>query len=152
VTYTTADARQHLLDTLAGAVGELAVALSALGEAYEALDEHKADELEERLFRPLQSAYGRARRTHSEFAQRHALPTRTFDAAPAGAPSHGAKGFVTEAGEAVARAEQQLSSLQDSMLPVEVGDPELRAGLREVRQQLAPLPAGARDFLRTFGR
>ena len=38
------------------------------------------------------------------------------------------------------------------MLPIEVGDPELRAGLQEVRQQLAALPVGARQLLRTFGR
>jgi hypothetical protein len=152
VTYTTADARQQLLDTLAQVVGEIGVALTAIGEAYEALDEHKGDELEERLFRPVQSAYGRAKRTHTEFAERHGLPTRTFDSAPAGAPSHGAKGFLGDAVEAVARADQELSALQDSMLPVEVGDAELRAGLQEVRQQLAPLPSGVRDFLRTFGR
>ncbi len=152
MTYTADDARQQLLDTLAEVIGDIGAALTALGEAYEALDDHKADELEERLFRPVQSAYGRAQRTHREFAQRHDLPGRTFDQSPAGAPSHGPKGFVTEAADAIHRADEKLSSLQDSMLPVEVGDPPLRDGLRETRQELASLPAGARDFLRTFGR
>ncbi len=51
-----------------------------------------------------------------------------------------------------ARADETLSTLQDSMLPVEVGDPELRAGLAEVRVGLAEVEGHARDFLRTFGR
>ena len=52
----------------ADAIDDLARALAALGVAYEQLDEHHADELEEMLFGPVQSAYGRARRTHTEFA------------------------------------------------------------------------------------
>ena len=38
------------------------------------------------------------------------------------------------------------------MRPVEVGDAELRAGLAEVRELLAPLPERAREFLRRWGR
>jgi hypothetical protein len=45
-----------------------------------------------------------------------------------------------------------IAELQDSMLPIESGDPELRQGLAEVRELLAELPLGARDFLRTLGR
>jgi hypothetical protein len=37
--YTTADARQPLLDGLAEAIHELASALASLGEAYDQLDE-----------------------------------------------------------------------------------------------------------------
>ena len=43
--YTTAEARQQLLDDLAHAVDEIGVALAALGGAYELLDEHTADRL-----------------------------------------------------------------------------------------------------------
>ena len=68
--YTNAEARQDLLDIVAEAIDELAVALAALGEAYEQLDEQHADELEEQLFRPVQVAYGRAKRTHAAFAER----------------------------------------------------------------------------------
>jgi len=50
------------------------------GEAYEQLDDQHADELEEQLFRPVQGAYGRAKRTYSEFASRSQLRARTFDA------------------------------------------------------------------------
>ena len=68
--YTTADARQQLLDTLAEATEALGSALAALGEAYEQLDERSGDVLEQELFRPVQLAYGRARRTHTAFAER----------------------------------------------------------------------------------
>ena len=92
--YTNAEAQQDLLDIVAEAIDELAVALAALGEAYEQLDDQHADELEEQLFRPVQVAYGRAKRTYAAFAERTRLPARGFDAATPGAPSNGAKGFV----------------------------------------------------------
>ena len=38
--YTTADARQQLLDTIAEAADRLGAAVSSLSEAYERLDEH----------------------------------------------------------------------------------------------------------------
>ena len=50
------------------------------------------------------------------------------------------------------RAEDVLVTLQDSMKPVEVGDPELRVGLADVRERLSAVRPGARDLLRTFGR
>jgi hypothetical protein len=62
--YTNAEARQQLLDDLAEATDEIALALASLGAAYEELDEHTADGLERTLFVPVQSAYGRAQRTH----------------------------------------------------------------------------------------
>ena len=76
MSYTNAEARQDLLDAVAEAIDELAVALAALGAAYEQLDEHHADELEAQLFRPVQVAYGRAKRTHTGFAERSGLPVR----------------------------------------------------------------------------
>ncbi len=150
--YTTADARQGLLDTVATAIEQLGVALAALGEAYEQLDEQSAERLEQQLFRPVQIAYGRAQRTHAAFAARHQLPPRRFEPAPAGAPSAGVRGFLDSALQAVASADATLSELQDSMLPVEVGDADLRAGLREVRELLGKLSGRAREFVRTLGR
>jgi hypothetical protein len=38
------------------------------------------------------------------------------------------------------------------MLPIEFGDPDLRAGLAEVRELLGELPVASREFLRTLGR
>jgi hypothetical protein len=150
--YSTADARQQLLDTVAEAADELGFALASLGEAYERLDERTADDLERELFRPLQMAYGRAQRTHTEFANRHDLPSRTFEARSAGAPSLSVKDLLENATAAIGRADTALSILQDSMLPVEVGDPNLRAGLEEVRTLIGDLPGRARQVLRTVGR
>ncbi len=150
--YTTADARQQLLDSLGTAAEELGSALSALGEGYEQLDEQSAERLESELFRPVQTAYGRAQRTYLQFAGHHDLPSRTFSPAPRGAPSIGAKGFIDSAVESIGAADDALATLQDSMLPVEVGDAELRSGLREIRELLGGLSARARELVRTLGR
>ena len=152
MTYVSAEARQELLDYLADAVDEIAVGLAAVGGAYELLDERSGEALEERLFGPLQKAYSRARRAHSGFAERHNLPTREFEQAHDGLPSTGVAGFVEMAADAVRDAEAVLVELQDSMLPVEVGDAEVRAGIGEVRELIAPLPNAAREFMRTRGR
>ena len=152
MTYIASQARQDLLDTLGDAIEEIAAALADLGEAYEQLGTVPADRLEEELFRPVQAAYGRAKATHSGFAQRHGLPTRAFSPAAGGPPSRGVRGFVDDAVESVAGADIVLSELQDSMLPVEVGDPELRAGLAEVRELLDDVSSNAREFVRTLGR
>jgi hypothetical protein len=150
--YVTREAREELLDIIAEATDEIGVALAALGAAYEQLDERTGDRLEQELFRPVQVAYGRAKRTHSGFADRHGLATRTFEAANAGVPSQGVAGFLERAVDAVATADEMLIELQDSMRPVEVGDAELRAGLAEVRALIEQLPDRARLFMRSFGR
>ena len=92
--YTTLEGRRELLDTLAGAIDDIGLALASLGAAYEQLDEPTADRLEEQLFGPVQVAYGRARRTHAEFARRHGLTSRAFETPSPGLPSTGAKGFI----------------------------------------------------------
>lgn len=150
--YTTSEARQELLDTIAEAADELGFASACLAEAYERLDEHNGDRLEAECFRPVQMAYGRAKRTHTEFAVRHGFPAAAFEPQPTGLPSQGAGGFIARAGEAVGVADRTLAGLQDSMLPVEAGDEELRAGLKAVREPLASVPGRARDFLRGLGR
>ncbi len=150
--YTTADGREQLLDTVAEAADALGTALAALSEAYEQLDENSADAVEEQLFRPVQMAYGRAKRAHSAFAERHDLQGRMFEQAGMGAPSHGVKGFLDSAVQAIGEADRLLATLQDSMLPVEVGDPELRGDLEQVRLLLDGLSTRAREIVRTFGR
>lgn len=144
--------RQELLAALAQATDELGRALAALGAAYEQLDDQQADRLEEQLFRPVQRAYGRARRTHDEFASRHGLVSRQFALPAPGLPSSGVKGFVEEAVDAVDRAERELVALQESSIAIEIGDVELRSGLSEVRQSIDGLSEHARAFIRTFGR
>jgi hypothetical protein len=152
VAYDTNQARQDLLDGIADAIEAIGSALAALGGAYEQLDEHTGDRLEEELFRPVQVAYGRARRTHAGFAERYGLPGRDFTQPEPGHPSQGVRGFLETAVEAVADADDTLAELQDSMLPVEVGDPELRAGLADVRELVGDLRVRARELTRTLGR
>jgi hypothetical protein len=150
--YTSTEARQELLDTLAGAIERIGLALADLGAAYEQLDEHNADRLEEELFRPVQVAFGRAKSAHAQFADRHALASRRFEAPPPGIPSTGARGFIDSAVNAVAEADSALSALQDSSLPTEVADTELRAALTDVRELLGGLRQRARELERTLGR
>jgi hypothetical protein len=150
--YETNQARRDLLDGIADAIEAIGTALAALGAAYEQLDEHTADRLEEELFRPVQVAYGRARRAHAGFAERYGLPGRTFTPGEPGHPSQGVRGYLETAVEAVDDADDTLAELQDSMLPVEVGDPELRAGLADVREHVGHLRGRARELVRTLGR
>ena len=150
--YTTVEARQRLLDAVAEATDEIGFALASLGDAYERLDEHTADELEQELFLPVQLAYGRAQRAHAEFADRHGLPRRVFESASGAAPSYGVRDLLDSAIVAVGRADSVLAALQDSMLPVEVGDVDLRAGLQDVRRLLSDLRGRTRELVRTLGR
>jgi hypothetical protein len=150
--YTTAEARADLLDAFAEAIEQIGFALADLGAAYEQLDERNADRLEEQLFGPVQRAYGRAKGAHARFTERHGLPARTFEAPAAGIPSTGARGFIDDAVSAVAEADGVLSTLQDSSLPTEVGDVELRAALTEVRELLGGVRQRARELERTLGR
>ena len=149
---TTVEARQQLLDTLAEATDAIGIAVVALGAAYEQLDDSHADELEEKLFRPAQLAFGRAKRTHTDFAGRHGLASRKFETPSPGLASIGAKGFIDNAVAAIGRADTTLASLQDSLLPVEVGDPELRASLAELRDLVGSFTGRARELVRTIGR
>jgi len=152
MSYIAREARQELLETVAEAAEEIGAALALVEAAYELLDEGSADRLEEQLFRPVQRAYGRARRTHSGFAERHGFEARALSPRQ---PSHAAaqpRELVEDAADAAADADERLSELQDSMRPVEVGDAELRAGLAEVREALAAVQEHADTFLRTLGR
>jgi hypothetical protein len=150
--YVTSEARRELLDAVAEATDRTGAALALLGDAYEQLDDDTADRLEEQLFRPVQAAYARARRTHAGFAERYALPSRTFAPKAPGGPPRGAQAYLDRAVDAIEAADHEIAELQDSLLPVDVGDPELRAGLAEVRTLLDHLPARARELGRTIGR
>jgi hypothetical protein len=152
MSYTTAEGRQQVLDALGAAADEIAVALALLSEAYEHLDEQAAERLEEQLFQPVQAAYGRAKRVFAGFAERHGFAGRTFQTPSPVAPSSGTKGLIDAAVDAAARADSMLAELQDSMLPIEVGDVELRAGLAEVRELVGGLRGRAREVTRTLGR
>jgi hypothetical protein len=151
MSYTSASGRLQILEETGAAVRALDVAIAELGEAYDHLDEHTADVMEAGVFRPLQSAYGLLRRTRSEFAARHGLSAGEVPPAPAPAPQD-PRSALELAADSIETADQALSELQDSLLPVEVGDRELRAGLSETRSTLAPLPAACDALVRRFGR
>jgi hypothetical protein len=149
---TALEDREQILAELAVAIDHIAVATACLSAAYELLDEATGDRLEAELFRPVQKAYGRAKRTHAQFAARFGLTSRPFESPSAGLPSQGVKSFVDRSVAAASEAELAISELQDSMLPIEAGDAELRTGLVEVRDLLDDLHTRARAFLRTLGR
>jgi hypothetical protein len=149
---TTLEARTQILDDLAAALDQLGLAVACLSEAFEQLAVDAADRLEADLYRPVQRAYGRGKRTHAQFAKRFGLPGDTFEPPSPGASSQGVKALVERAATAVEDADRRIAELQDSMLPIESGDAELRRGLSEVRELLEKVPGAARQFLRTLGR
>lgn len=151
MSYTTNSGRLQILDDVAAAGDQLSIALAGLGDAYEQLDEHAADVMEERLFRPLQAALGQLSRTHSEFASRSGVHGRDFAQAQVGLPVS-SRLALERAADCVRVADETLGDLQDSMLPVEVGDRELREGLARARTLLAPLEGAAMDLVRVLGR
>jgi hypothetical protein len=149
---TTLEARRQILDDLAAAIDQLALSLACLGEAHELLDTDSADRLEAELFRPVQKAYGRGKRTYAGFASRVGLEVRDVDSPSGAVSAEGVREFVTRAVGAAGAADRMIAELQDSLLPIESGDAELRAGLSETREFLAGLPAAAVGFLRSLGR
>jgi hypothetical protein len=152
MSFTNEEGRRQLLDDVGGAVDELAVAIACLSEAYEALDEDTADRLEADMFRPVQAAYGRARRARSEFAERYHVADGNSDSAPAAIGVQDPRQYIERAVEAAEAADQRIAELQDSMLPVDVGDSEIRAGLTDTRTLIADVPVRGRRLLRTLGR
>jgi len=150
--FTTAEGRARLLDDTARAIEQLSSAVAELSEAFEQLDDSSAERLEELLFRPIQHAYGRALRGRAQFAARHGLDAAPPAEAPASAPAGGAHLLIERAVGHVQLADSTLGELQDSLLPIEVGDEELRADLTGVRAGIDHVPARARELLRTLGR
>ena len=78
---TTIEAREEILAELRIAIDRIGLALACLGQAYELLDEMTGDRLEAELFRPVQRAYARAKRTQAAFAARVELPVAARRAA-----------------------------------------------------------------------
>jgi hypothetical protein len=152
MTVTTLEARQRVLDDLADATDQIALAIVCLTEAFEQLAVDAAEQLENELFRPLQKAYGRAKATRSGFATRVGMRAPGAQMPDAGRRSQGVKEFIERAETASAEADRILAELQDSMIPIESGDAELRAGLGDVRELLARVPDPARRLQRELGR
>ena len=147
---TTAEARTQIVDDLGAATDQITLAVACLA-AHELLDDLTADRLEADLFRPVQRApagpSAQTRRSPDVTAPR---PRR--GAPSPGAPSQGVRSFREGAVVAATEASRLIAELQDSMLPIEFGDSELRSGLSETRELVDTLPRAARAFLRTLGR
>lgn len=149
---TTEEARGEILADLSDAIERLALAAQRFGDAYELMSAGAGERLESALYMPAQKAYGRCMRTYRAFAQAYGFTPQSFAPASQGAPSHGAKGLIDQGVVAAAEADAILADLQDSGKPVEFGDPDLRAGLADVRALLDPIPGAAREFVRVLGR
>lgn len=152
MSYSTEEGRDRILSDLGQAADQIELALGYLSDAYELLDVNVADRLEEELFSPVQAAYARAKRTLAGFAARHRLAEQGRAQRPGAPRPHDARSLIEGAVQATEQADQWISELQDSMLPVEVGDRELREGLAETRALVAPLPARGREIVRILGR
>jgi hypothetical protein len=149
---TTLEAREQIIADLGAATVQIAFAVGCLGAAYELLDEASADRLEGELFRPVQRALAQAKRANSAFAGRYGLTAPVRDAPSPGLASQGVKALVEKATTATGEASRRIAELQDSMLPIEAGDPELRAALAEIREIVDRAGTPARQFLSTLGR
>ena len=152
VPVSTAEAREQILTDLAAATDQLALAAACLGEAYERLDDATADRLEDELYRPVQKAFGRAKRTHVQFAERVGFAKQSFELPPPPGGVKGAKPLIEAAMENAADADHLIAELQDSMLPIEAGDAELRTGLIETRELLDGAALLGREIVRRLGR
>jgi hypothetical protein len=151
MSYTTESGRTQILDDSGAAGNDLGRAIADLGEVYDQLDDQSAERMEDQLFRPLQAAYGQLKRTRTEFAARHGLSESALRQAGPG-PVADSHQILERVADAVESADSALAELQDSLLPVEVGDRELRAGLSQVRTLIAPVPGATDEFIRTLGR
>src|SRR5215207_10461082 len=104
---TTLEARRQILDDLAAALDQLGLAVSCLSEAFEQLTVDAAERMEAELYRPVQKAYGRGKRTHAQFAERVALPGDTFEPPSPGRSSQGVKALVERTATAVEDADRR---------------------------------------------
>ncbi len=151
MSYTTDSGRRQILDDAVVGANYLADALAGLGEAYDLLDEHMADRMEAAVFKPTQAAYGQLKRTLTEFATRYGLPQPSFPASIVPAPTD-PHTTLDRVADQVQSADDALADLQDTLLPVEVGDAELRAGLSGTRVLIGRVPAAAEELIHTLGR
>jgi hypothetical protein len=152
VSRTLAEDQERIVADLNVATEQLGLAASALGLAFDQLDEVTGDRLDGELFRPTQKAFGRTKRTMTQFAERMGLEPPNPSPGSPGLPSQGVKALVERAAASSAQAGHTLSELQDSMLPIEAGDAELRSAIAEVRELIDSIPSRTRAFLRGLGR
>ena len=94
------------------------------------------------FFRDVLEPFARSIRGGVTFVRMVDGENRPVEQQPAGVSPTGATGFIHQAVESISEADRTLTGLQDSMLPVEVGDAALRSGLVEVRDRYGDFPSG----------
>ena len=98
--------------------------------------------------RPARLQPGAARSRRIRRAYQHGSPC-----VHAARPAHrDVRAQIDRAVAEVRAAEDRLADLQDSVLPVEVGDPELPAAVADVRGRLGGVARNARELTRVLGR
>ena len=122
MSYTTADGRRQVLDALAAAADQLGNAVAYLGGPT-----NSSTTMPPSAWRSSCSARCSSRtagRGACTASSRSATtsPARSFEAQQPHMRANDARGLIDSAVEAVARADGGLGGLQDSMLPIEVGD------------------------------
>ena len=80
------------------------------------------------------------------------MASGSWQAPAAETGARGGQALIERAVDSADEADRLLAELQDSMLPIESGDAELRAGLTEVRDLLRGLAERARTLVRGLGR
>jgi len=145
-------ARAELLGEVAAVIEALGRALALISEAYDHLDENAAAQLEGSLFKPVQRAYGRARRAAAEFAKRHGLAAPAPAEASVPLPSSAPRELIERALGELAAADEGIVAMQDRDLYVELSDQQLRLSLAEVRGALEAADRAGRALARTVGR
>ena len=139
---SAAEARGRIISDLAGAIAQLGFGTACLGEAYEQLDDATADRLEAELFRPIQKAYGRAKRTQSSFAGRFGLEATALAAASPGSAIAGGEGLRHPGGHRRRRRPTAGSpSCRTRCCRSRPATPSCAPGLAEVRELLDGVPA-----------
>ena len=151
MSYTNESGRRQIIDDSVAAANYLGEAMAALGEAYDLLDDPTADRMEATVFKPVQASVGQLKRTLAEFATRYKLPAPVFETAGLPAPTN-PHTTLDRVIELVQAADDTVADLQDSLLPVEVGDTDLRAGLSRARTLIGPVPDAADGLIRMLGR
>ena len=150
--YTNAQAREQLLAELAAAADEVGLALACLGEATSSSTRPPPSASRTSCSARSRRPTGRRSAPTPNSPAGTGLPEHEFEAARPQVREHDASAIMERAAAAVSRADLALATLQDSMLPVDVGDPPLRAGLEQVRMALADTSRRTREITRTLGR
>ena len=153
MTYTSDEGRRELLGATAEAADTIGVALAALGAAYELVDDDTARSAGVGAVRAGAGGVRAGEAGHARVRGAARAAASAFAVADAGR-AFGAARAATSSRRSRRSSTPTTSSpsCRTRCCPVEVGDPELRAALADVRTRLGEVPVRAAELLRTLGR